>query len=264
MSSSFLSLPDEVIIVIGSHLASSSIISLANMARLSKRIRVCFSSDVLWKGLVLELLQKNVVEDKETTESWKDFYKRITEWKWDTNRKAEELVISPSGKTVSRPTTLGSNPAILSTRPFSKSRNFFEVCIDSMGDWVSIGVSTSKLKVDGGGVLDRSLFFQGSSKLQYPGSYVTEISGKRIPDLKQNDIVGIGLDVETKKLSFSLNGKHLQFANLFASEGEELRKAGELWFPALGLSHNTQVSFTARCKPYQSFLDQDVTSSQED
>jgi len=253
---SFLSLPDELIIVIGTHLGSNSLLSLSTLSRSCKRLNKCCGSEILWKALVCELeLQPSTLQDKKQNESWKEYYRKITEWKWNSKKKAVELVVSLDGKCASRPTSLGSNPAIVATLPFTKTRNFFEVLLEQLGDWICVGVATRKLKVDGGGVLSRGFFYQGTSKLQSAMSVTTEIDGVRIPDLKIGDTVGIAVDVEKNMMSFSLNGRHLQFGKLFSPDQKEDKdlELYDTWFPALGLSHQTLASFTPRIKPYLDF-----------
>eukprot|EP01118_Nematostelium_gracile_P005895 TRINITY_DN187_c0_g1_i1.p1 TRINITY_DN187_c0_g1~~TRINITY_DN187_c0_g1_i1.p1 ORF type:complete len:257 (-),score=40.28 TRINITY_DN187_c0_g1_i1:50-820(-) len=242
---SFSHLPDDLIVVIFLLVGKTSIPELGRAGIVSKRFLKCFNSDVLWKDLSQHFDCENT--EREAEESWKDFFRRFTDWRWDNEKKAgEEIVISNSGITVSRPTTAGSNPAVMSVLPFSTSRNFYEVMVNKMGDWISIGVAKANLQLDGGGVLIPSFFCQGVSKIQTHDSCVTQINEEIIPVLKDGDKVGLAISSDARSICYFLNGEFL-YKSVAGPVKDNNRN---LWFPALGVSYNTTVTFTSRVRPY--------------
>jgi len=183
--------------------------------------------------------------------SWKNYYKDQNSWAWSKTIKAEAILLSKKYKTASRPTGEGSNPVVLTTKPFAPGRNKISVKAEHVGNWIGIGFCDENIVLNNDSVLgsqsqrlNSSFFHQSGTSLRlvYPPSAQVTPTSQELPvtdPIVSGDVVALEVDFTQVSVSYFLNEKFIGKFDLTPIE-KELRK-GKI-FPAVNISQSTVVS----------------------
>jgi len=236
-------LPKEVLFYLLVHLRPKELRSLFLVSR-KMNFYVCHDSvwTHFYKVYCAEDNTKELPEIAPFTD-WKSFFLASSYWKWDTdaNKKAETIVLTHNNRTASRPTSRGSNPAVVASQPMTRYRDSFEVEILERGNWLGVGFCDEKFLIHDGptlgtqsGCVNGSFFCQDSTSLRIQGSS-TKISLDR--KLQANERVRIRVDFDLNEVYFYRDGKleGTIRADSFLEDGK--------LFPCINLSYGTTVTF---------------------
>jgi len=122
---------------------------LGKIAQLNKKWKKYSEINIIWKQLYfLELNDYINSKNQELLNinniNWKELYRKAKEWQFDQFNKLSCLTLCNNNLTVYRSTTSGCNPLIMTSKPFSKSRNYIQFSFDSIGSWLRIGIVDKK------------------------------------------------------------------------------------------------------------------------
>jgi len=199
-------LPADVILFLLRHFLGVG--EILKVSILNKKWYNFANNEVIWKYLCEE--SGHTFDNTKTTKitSWKELYKLYYAWVWDTKVIGSQLVVHEDLKTVWRddPNFAASNPGLKTTKPFKQGRQLFSVKVNSLGSWISIGLSEAKFSI-------QSHIFVGSSAAgSFHIGYYSDSGQHNIkcddakyadcPRIEQNDVVSI--TVEDNKIGFWL------------------------------------------------------------
>lgn len=73
----------------------------------------------------------------------------FTGWRW-SQKGSKALDVSSAGWVERKATIKCANPAVQMTQPLSTKFNRFDVIINSLGDWIAIGIAPSTVMMESG------------------------------------------------------------------------------------------------------------------
>jgi len=242
METTIFFLPSEVLLTIFECLSPREVCNIALVCKLFCNLS---GSDRLWRHLYLlahgrESIARNA--------SWMKMFQELVSGRWDDSNLEGNLetktfiVLEERNKICNRPSTLGSNPAVMATLPLSEWRNSYLVRVEEMGLWVSVGVATKKLRMSGDGVVGAQYRHVGGFNLgyychgqigdvRYNGSM--EITG--LPAIEKKDVVLIHLDRLFGRVIFFKNGEKVA-DHVITAEEQTLDI-----YPTVSISQGTTV-----------------------
>eukprot|EP00027_Filamoeba_sp_ATCC50430_P013763 CAMPEP_0168564052 /NCGR_PEP_ID=MMETSP0413-20121227/13019_1 /TAXON_ID=136452 /ORGANISM="Filamoeba nolandi, Strain NC-AS-23-1" /LENGTH=184 /DNA_ID=CAMNT_0008595657 /DNA_START=232 /DNA_END=786 /DNA_ORIENTATION=+ len=160
--------------------------------------------------------------------------------------KADAILLSENFKTASRPEG-GSNPVVLTTKPFTRNHNKYSAKLDAFGEWVGFGLSDERIKLNDSsilgqqsGCLNGALFQQGGTniKMRYSTSSSSE-SEKGVKRFGVGDVITVEADFDSIEVKYYVNGKNVGASSLEPVKQDLLQ--GKL-FPAIDISKDTRVT----------------------
>jgi len=176
-------------------------------ANLSSNTKVAFlNRDAPQLPLPKDLKPKNHDNDV----LMKPAYNYSITWKWSTSLKASSVVLSGGNEVASRPSTEGSNPAILAGLPLSSTHNHFRVQIQSIGKWIGIGFSDEKYQLNDGSTLGSQKECINCGYFQQDRSTLNLNDKERFDvgfPIMANDIIDVLVDFNTNKVYFWNNSR---------------------------------------------------------
>eukprot|EP01116_Phalansterium_solitarium_P009429 TRINITY_DN23555_c0_g1_i1.p1 TRINITY_DN23555_c0_g1~~TRINITY_DN23555_c0_g1_i1.p1 ORF type:complete len:341 (+),score=99.58 TRINITY_DN23555_c0_g1_i1:138-1160(+) len=221
-----------------------SIRELVPLFRVSKKMNFLASCNCLWHRFVLDDVADYVLPALnfgDIAVPNKELYRLFaTVWKWDhkKERKAPGIEISDwgstacrqpngvraavpatmtnvadTGRTAHRSTPNGSNPAVLTTMPFTRRRNTFEVKVNARGGWLGIGVADRKFRLIDGSTLGKqrncvnsAFFCQDTTVLQMEGARRTHVEKTIAHRIEVGDRIRVKVDLPNNAISYFRNG----------------------------------------------------------
>jgi len=175
---------------------------LYQVFQVSKELYSIANDEIVWKQFFLtKTFFKAVPPEDIAASSWKKLFQQLGDWNWSTKAKANAIVVSPDGRTASRPTTDGMNCAVITEEAFSKYRNNFKVKIEKK-DWIGIGVAQEGFVLNDSNILgsqnyglNGGFFSQGNSSIAMIGC-VHKLKAKEDIDCQTDDILTIKINYD--------------------------------------------------------------------
>eukprot|EP01117_Protostelium_nocturnum_P007256 TRINITY_DN2595_c0_g1_i1.p1 TRINITY_DN2595_c0_g1~~TRINITY_DN2595_c0_g1_i1.p1 ORF type:complete len:319 (-),score=82.87 TRINITY_DN2595_c0_g1_i1:55-1011(-) len=214
---------------------------LTNLFLVTRRMNFLASHDYVWR-VIFQREKKKTSLELVRIMSWKEMYRKIHNWKWDTKCKwkSTSIVVSQDGTVASRNQSQGSNPAILTSHPLTRIKDSFEIEIRKRGDWIGIGIADRKFKVNNAATLgtqshcvNSAFFCQDSTLIQMQGCQdKVNIENK----LALGDRIKVRICFDTSTIYYYRNGTlEGELVSPVAFEEDKI-------FPTANLSFNSEVA----------------------
>jgi len=169
----------------------------------------------------------------------------LLDWRWSTleSMKAAAIEVNDVGILAQRGSG-GSNPAILTTDPFTSQRPNYRVKVVHLGEWVGIGLASRAVTLNNGPTLgtqsripNSGYFYQSTGINQIQANGVSPINAQRI---QEGDIIDVYVNFSLQSVWYSNNGSVIGVL-AFPPHWKELRlEEGEI-YPCVDMSLSTSV-----------------------
>jgi len=215
---------------------------LASLCAVSRKMNFLASHDYVWRTLFVQS-RKNAPRDMMEVFSWKQLYRRIHVWRWDhtTEKRSTAIDVIDDGNTAQRQQQLSSNPCIMTSKPFNRIKDSYEVEIKKRGLWIGVGLADNKLRLQNASTLgtqtqcvNSAFFCQDSTIIQMRCSMNETVQLQK--KIEVGDKIKVKVDFDNNSINYYRNGT-LEGTVISRVNIEE----GTL-YPALNLSYDSTVS----------------------